>query len=275
MDDAPDRGEPKEVNVNTSFNKRQHPIRLAIAALALGAGSLTGCGSSDGGSGATTSTEAPTSTEAASSTDASTGGDDELAAPTATLPEIDEALQPAWKPVDAVGEPLPEYDKDAATDPAVGKQLPVLTGYDIDGNVIRIDPASQGKTMIVALAHWCPHCNNEVPVLNDLQANSALPSDLNVVAVLTGSRPDRPNWPPVDWIKSLDWNYPAMVDGLTNVDIDGKTEIVPVSMWYYGFGGFPTVLLVDANGTVVRRWSGEAKYNDIIARVDEGLYKQK
>lgn len=255
------------------MNRPQPSLRILIAVVT-GAVALVGC-SSGGGSDAVPTSTATTSVVSTTVSEAATV--ETIAAvpldpPTATLPQLDPSMEGGWRPVDVVGDALPQMPVDGSADPAIGLPLPVLTGYDVDGNVIRIDPANQGKTMIVGLAHWCAHCNREVPVINELQANTALPSDLNVVAVLTGSNPKRPNWPPVEWIKGMKWPYPAMVDGVTVVPVDGKDEAVPVSMWYYGFQGFPTVLLVDEKGIVVTRWGGEAGYDEIIERVDEALY---
>lgn len=270
---------------------RRQKLGRGLATAVLVATVLSGCGSSDRGSArssgsettssaASTVTTSPDPNAGPATTVAENGpssatatAEGELAPPTATLPpEIDDELKEAWKPVDVVGERLPLFDNEADDDPAIGMQVPVLTGYDIDGNVIRIDPASQGKTMIVVLAHWCPHCNKEVPVINDLQANTALPSDLNVVGVLTSSDPKKPNWPPAEWIRSMDWKNPAMFDGLTTEVISGSEEIVPVSAWYYGAAGVPAMILVDDDGTVKARFGGEVPYDEMLKRINDALY---
>ena len=49
------------------------------------------------------------------------------------------------------------------------------SGYDYDGNETTIDPATDGPTMVVLLAHWCPHCNAEIPVLNEWRDSGEIP----------------------------------------------------------------------------------------------------
>jgi thiol-disulfide isomerase/thioredoxin len=56
-----------------------------------------------------------------------------------------------------------------ADDTACGMTAPILVGQDFDGETVRIDAASDGPTMVVFLAHWCPHCNAEVPRINQLR----------------------------------------------------------------------------------------------------------
>jgi len=68
------------------------------------------------------------------------------------------------RPVEVIGEPLPVYESSDA-DPAVGLTAPVLEGASFDGTPITIGGPTDGPTLVVFLAHWCPHCNREVPEL--------------------------------------------------------------------------------------------------------------
>ncbi len=64
-----------------------------------------------------------------------------------------------FKPVVVVGDPLPEFSEEiqqGSPDTALCTPAPVVSGYDYAGNEITIDPATQGPTMVVLLAHWCP-----------------------------------------------------------------------------------------------------------------------
>ncbi|MET0911094.1 MAG: hypothetical protein ABWZ99_16630, partial [Ilumatobacteraceae bacterium] len=65
------------------------------------------------------------------------------------------------RPVTMVGEALPEYEG-LAVDPAVGMASPVVTGEQFDGAPITIGGPADGPTLLVFLAHWCPHCNAEI-----------------------------------------------------------------------------------------------------------------
>jgi len=255
--------------------------RQSIAAVCLTATLVvTACGGDDdtASASATTTPSAVTestasSTDAGSSTsgttgstegsDATTAPGDGLAPPDATLPpDIPAELSVGFAPVEIVGDPLPLYDSSASPDPAVGLPAPAIIGYDADGNVIHFDPKTDGPAMLVFLAHWCPHCNNEVPRIEQLQKDGKIPDGLNVIAVLSGSRPDAPNWPPADWIHEMGWTYPTIMEG---VDLTLPNPYLIHQA--YGVGGFPFVTIIDADGNVALRWSGEREDSD--AMIDE------
>ena len=183
--------------------------------------------------------------------------------PVATLsPDIPDALEGGVGPVDVLGDPLLPLVSDV-DDPSLGQQVPVRVGIDLEGRPIRIDPANDGPTMLVFVAHWCPHCNDEIPKLNRMRSFAQFPDGLNVVAVSTAVGPDRPNWPPDEWLRDdLNWKYPTMLDG-----IDMETESF-VAATAYGVTGFPFTVLVDGDGTVLDRWSGGREADEILARLD-------
>jgi hypothetical protein len=51
-------------------------------------------------------------------------------------------------------------------DPALGITIPEVVGADFDGTEVRIANDGRAK-MLVFLAHWCSHCQAEVPVVQD------------------------------------------------------------------------------------------------------------
>lgn len=191
--------------------------------------------------------------------------------PVSTLSsEIPEEYLVGIGPVDVTGDHLAVYPEQGVPpgglDPAVGMMAPTLVGLDIDGDPIRIDPATDGPTMLVFLAHWCSHCNNEVPRLNELRDAGRFPEDLNIVGVLTGSSPQAPNWPPTEWIdETMGWTYPTLLDG-----IDLETESF-IAYDAYGVGGFPFTVLVGEDGAVATRWSGEREPDEVIDAISASL----
>ena len=54
--------------------------------------------------------------------------------------------------------------------------------------------------MYVFLAHWCPHCNDEIPELIALDENGDIPENLAIVGISTAVAPDRDNYPPSEWL---------------------------------------------------------------------------
>jgi thiol-disulfide isomerase/thioredoxin len=151
--------------------------------------------------------------------------------------------------VEVAGAVLPQY-VDNEPDAAVGIAAPVVSGADYDGAPVRIDAATDGPTMVIVLAHWCPYCNDEIPKLNQLRDEGRVPEGVNIVAVSSAVNPEAPNYPPDTWIDDVDWTFPVLADG---VDSDAGVFIGSNA---YGVAGVPFVTLIDSNGDVLARWSG-------------------
>ena len=187
------------------------------------------------------------------------GGDDDDAA----------GNEDPYRPVSVDGDPLPEFSSEVRSgevaDPAVGQSVPVVSGVDYAGTATVIDPATDGPTMVVLLAHWCPHCNAEIPVLNDWRDSGQIPDALNIVGVSTGAASDAPNFPPGEWLDEKDWQWPVLADD--RPPDDGSP---PPAMGAYGGTSYPTLVFVDADGRVVERLSGEVPI-DVIAPIAEEL----
>ncbi|HUF99617.1 MAG TPA: TlpA disulfide reductase family protein [Ilumatobacter sp.] len=243
-----------------AFVRRAASLLFAgLAVVSLGAcDSDTSADSAD-----TATTDAPNGT----ADPADTGGSSsDISGPTATVPtDIPDELVGEIGALDVIGDVLPVYEDDIATDPAIGLAAPVLIGTGFDGNPVRVDAAADGPTMLVYLAHWCPHCNAEVRVINGLRDAGAFPEGLNIIAVSTAPSPDRANFPPSQWVDDMGWTYPVIVDG---VDLAAGAYLGPTA---YGLDGFPFVTLIDGDGTVAARWSGEAGADKIVERISTYL----
>jgi thiol-disulfide isomerase/thioredoxin len=239
----------------------RRPARAGFVAGLLAVVALAGCGGDDDDA-PSASEPGPVGTEAPSTAPAGSG------APNATIsPDLPDGLEGEVGPVEVRGASLPELGQaTVADDPAVGMQAPVIIGQNFDGQPVRIDAASDGPTMVVFLAHWCPHCNREVPWINELRDASRLPENLNIVGVSTGFNPGRPNWPPSEWLEDLDWTYPVIADG---IDMEGGGTYIAADA--YGLDGFPFIVLIDENGNVTARKSGEAEPDDLIQFIEDNL----
>ena len=127
-------------------------------------------------------------------------------APTGTIELAPFPDDDIYKPVAVEGEALPPFSPEVRSgeqpDTAWCRGAPIVAGYDYAGNRVTIDPATDGPTMVVLLAHWCPHCNAEIPVLNEWRDSGGVPEGLNIVGVSTGVSPDAPNYPPDEWLTS-------------------------------------------------------------------------
>lgn len=161
--------------------------------------------------------------------------------------------------VEVSGQPLPEFTGEE-TDPAIGMAAPAVAGTTYAGESIEIVPGQGGPMMVVFLAHWCPHCNAEIPVLNEWRDSGAIPADLRVVGVSTSVTDQRPNFPPAQWLADRAWTWPALADDETSSALAA-----------YGGTGFPYFVVIGADGTVRARNAGELPIDQLTALVATAL----
>ncbi|CAN5594312.1 hypothetical protein BH10ACT3_BH10ACT3_15990 [soil metagenome] len=165
--------------------------------------------------------------------------------------------------VTVVGEPLPAYpDTDSYLappddDPAVGKVAPELEGQTFDGTPLTIDPTDGRAKVVIFVAHWCPHCQREVPLIQKWLDDGNKPDNVDFYAVSTAVSADRPNYPPSAWLADEGWTPPVMLDS------PDQTAAVA-----YGLPGFPYFVMMDASGKVTQRASGEVPIDEFGELVD-------
>lgn len=152
--------------------------------------------------------------------------------------------EPAAEPVVVSGTPLPELPA-SGVDPAVGMILPSLTGIGLDGRSLTIAPDGRAKAIVI-FAHWCPHCQAEMPRLVEWLAANHLPAGVDLVGLSTAISDTRPNYPPSTWLSSIGWRQPTLIDDATYTA-------------YVALGGssYPGFVFVNADGTVEERDVGE------------------
>jgi thiol-disulfide isomerase/thioredoxin len=142
------------------------------------------------------------------------------------------------------GENLPTL-VDAAADPAIGMPAPEVAGADFQGDEVSITDDGNAK-IIVFLAHWCPHCQNEVPVATDWLETTDLPANVGFYSVATGIDPAADNFPPSEWLDREGWPAPVIVDDASNTVGNA-----------FGLNAYPFWVAVNADGTIFGRTSGE------------------
>jgi thiol-disulfide isomerase/thioredoxin len=157
--------------------------------------------------------------------------------------------------VTVTGDVLPAFDESANPDPAVGMLAPVLSGKGFTGNVVTT--ASSGTpTLLVFLAHWCPHCQREVPLLVEWEKSGKMPANIDVLAVATGTDSANPNYPPSEWLarENFPATWPVMADSADKVGGNA-----------FGLAGYPYFVLVGGDGKVLVRMSGEVPMDELTA----------
>lgn len=178
---------------------------------------------------------------------ASSMSSDEETASTEGLQEV--------APVAVSGEPLPPTPE-GGQDPAVGTTAPELEGEAFDGSAIEITDDGRPK-VLVFLAHWCPHCQAEVPRLVDWFEDNGVPDDVDIYGIATGTSEERPNFPPSSWLDREGWERPTLADSQEGTAADA-----------FGLSAFPFFVALDGDHQVVARGSGELSIEDWEALLD-------
>ncbi len=154
-----------------------------------------------------------------------------------------------------LGPPLAPF---AALDTAVGQPVPTIAAQTLDGDRVRID--SDGTARLYGFfAHWCPHCQAELPRITAWLGENQLPTGVEVVAISTSVDPAATNYPPSAWFDREGWPAPVILD-------DDQSSLASG----FGLTGFPFWVAADADGTVVARSSGElttAQFDALLASV--------
>lgn len=162
--------------------------------------------------------------------------------------KIEYATAPAVSAVSIDGKlgesKLPPYSQ-GGTDAAVGMIVPQIVTQDFSAKTVTIKPGEK-PYVLVFVAHWCPHCQVEVPSLVKLHSDGSLPDDVEFIAVATGTSDQKPNYPPSKWLFNQKWPWQKVAD-----DESGSIATA------FGLDGYPFLVFVNADGTVASRTSGE------------------
>ncbi len=134
---------------------------------------------------------------------------------------------------------------DGKADAAIGQIIPAVSGKTLDGDAITIGPDGTSK-VVVFVAHWCPHCQAEVPKIVGHLKDSPMPVGVKLLTVSTNVVKERGNYPPKAWLDRVGWTAPVMADSTDNAAATA-----------YGLTSFPYFVVADAEGKVVTRVTGE------------------
>lgn len=146
----------------------------------------------------------------------------------------------AYGTIQIEGSDLPAVP-DTGDDPAIGMPAPAIIG-----DTVSVQPGGGTPTLVMFLAHWCPHCQREVPRVVQWVTDNGKPQGVNVIGVATQSTPSQGNYPPGDWLDREKWPFPVIFD-----------DEASTAWTAYGHGGFPYWVVIDKDGNVAGRFSGE------------------
>lgn len=164
--------------------------------------------------------------------------------------------EPVAQPVAEVGSAettggvLPPLPRSGA-DPALGITAPTIRAGTFDDTRVEVVPGGGRGLVIGFFAHWCPHCQSELPRLTEWLSRNDPPEGIEIVAVSTSVDSGAPNYPPSAWFEDVGWPELALRDSPTNVIGAG-----------FGLTGFPYFVVIGPDGRVRLRVSGELSISD-------------
>lgn len=134
---------------------------------------------------------------------------------------------------------------------ATGETAPTVIGEDFEGNEVRIENDGRAKA-IVLLAHWCSHCQREVPAVQEWLDSGGGVDGVDMYSIATAMNSTQDNYPPSEWLDREGWTVPVIRD-----DSDNSVHTA------YGSGGFPFWVFVNSDGTVAVRVAGSTPVENI------------
>ena len=141
------------------------------------------------------------------------------------------------------GESLPQYAGENDDNIALGLSAPKFSAPDQNSEIFNLEKNGNSKALLF-LAHWCPHCQREVPVVQSFIDSNGVPPGIDVIAVATSIDRGRDNYPPQEWLEREGWSE------IQIYDLDREIGEA------YGLNAFPYWVFLDKDLNVIARRTG-------------------
>ena len=145
--------------------------------------------------------------------------------------------------ISVVGDFLPQYAGENDDNVALGLAAPTFSAPDQNSEIFQLEKNGNSKALLF-LAHWCPHCQREVPVVQRFIDSNGVPPGIDVIAVATSIDRGRDNYPPQEWLEREGWSETQIYD------LDREIGEA------YGLNAFPYWVFLDKDLNVLARRTG-------------------
>jgi peroxiredoxin len=153
---------------------------------------------------------------------------------------------------------------------SVGTKAPDFTLKTVDGKSYTLSSFKGKPVLLEFFAVWCPHCQAESTVLNQLDAAFG-PHGLQTLAVLAspyGKNYDNSGGTDLSIATKSDINW-----FISNFKVKHPTVIDPTfaTVNKYGASSYPTLYVLDKNGIIRFANTGEQPYNALATVIQAAL----
>ena len=145
--------------------------------------------------------------------------------------------------ISVAGDSLPQYAGENDDNVALGLAAPTFSAPDQNSEIFQLEKNGNSKALLF-LAHWCPHCQREVPVVQRFIDSNGVPPGIDVIAVATSIDRGRDNYPPQEWLQREGWSETQIYD------LDREIGEA------YGLNAFPYWVFLDKDLNVLARRTG-------------------
>jgi thiol-disulfide isomerase/thioredoxin len=134
----------------------------------------------------------------------------------------------------------------------VGQKAPAFTAERVGGGRVSVGEGEAEVTMLVFFATWCPHCQDEAPVMSELESQYE-GLQMVMVGIDGEDNPEKVQ----QFVEEYDIESPAVYDPALGPE--------------YGVSGYPTTYVLDGENRVVGAHSGEAPKGVYEGWIEEAL----
>jgi thiol-disulfide isomerase/thioredoxin len=125
---------------------------------------------------------------------------------------------------------------------AAGEAVPEFSAPGVGGGTVRWSDGTGGPVVLSVWAPWCPHCQVELPLLNEVMRGF---TDVGFMTIVT-SIGDSPGPDAGEFLAENGITAPTAID-------DGEGTLARA----FGIRAFPTLYFIASDGTVVQELEGE------------------
>lgn len=147
----------------------------------------------------------------------------------------------------------------AAGDPEIGKAAPEISGTNIqNGKEVALSDFEGKATLVTFWAHWCPFCQKELPVIQQVYEQDKDKYNFLTVSLNEGQQPAKPEFASAQaFIKTNGMTMPTIRD---ESDTIGKA---------WNITSYPTLYVITPDGKVAQKLTGAQTAAEIDAALAE------